>query len=53
MPRIKYSIEKHTTVEFIVMAQVEDEMAKTPVAKCDTEAVALTIKGMYEESETK
>jgi hypothetical protein len=46
-----YRIEKHTTSEWIVTAQNEGEKVRYPIAKCPSEGVALTIKGMYEKDE--
>ena len=48
-----YQIEKHTTVQFIVTAQREKEGTRIPIAKCNNEATALTIKGLYEKAEAE
>ena len=49
--KLTYSIEKHTTVEYIVVVQKGVEPLRTPIAKCNNEGTALTIKGMYEKPE--
>ena len=51
--KLTYSIVKHTTVEYIVLVQKDDEPLKTPVAKCNNEGTALTIKGMYEKDDAE
>jgi hypothetical protein len=48
---MKYAIEKHVTTEYIVTGQREGDPLKTPIAKCNTMGIALTIKGMYEKDE--
>ena len=46
--KYRYEVEVHTTKKFIVTAQKEGENIRTPIAKCNSEGAALTIKGMYE-----
>lgn len=48
MTKYEYQIEKHVTTEWIVTAQKEGEKTRTPIAKCNSQGVALTIKGLYE-----
>jgi len=50
---MRYRIEKHITTEFIVTAQKEGESVREPIARCNTEGIALTIKGLYEDAESK
>lgn len=50
----EYKIIKETTTQYVVCVRLKnDEHLLTPIARCDTEAVALTIKGMYEAEEKK
>lgn len=44
-----YTVEKYTTVEYIVMASKEGGRMKEPVAKCNSESDAKKIKHLYEE----
>jgi len=48
---MEYSIEKHVTTEFVVMAKAEGDNIKCCVAHCPSEGIALTIKGLYEKAE--
>jgi len=48
-----YEVEKHTTVEYFVMARKNDEPIKTPVAKCNSQGIAYTIKGLYEKYDSE
>lgn len=49
--KTKYRVEKHITTEYIVVAIREGE--NIPVAKCNNEGTALTIKGLYEKMEVE
>ena len=51
MTKNEYRIEKHTRVEWIVTCSKEGERIREPIAKCNSEGIALTIKGMYEAEE--
>lgn len=55
MPKYEYEIEKHITTEWIVTCRREGEKIREPIAKCNSQGKALTIKGMYEryDSETQ
>jgi len=48
-----YAIEVHTIKEFIVTARKEDDKVREPIAKCNSMAKALTIRGLYEKAEEK
>ncbi len=48
MTKYKYQIEKHVTTEWIVTGRKEGESTREPIAKCNTQGIALTIKGLYE-----
>lgn len=43
----KYTVEKHTTVEYIIISHKEPGI-KEPVAKCNSEAIALMLKSLIE-----
>jgi len=47
----KYTVEKHVT--WIVCAKKEGITNKKRVAQCDSQGIALTIAGMYNESEER
>ena len=57
MTKYEYQVESHTTTEWIVTCQKEGEKVREPIAKCNSQDAALTIKGLYEkydrESEDK
>ena len=49
MTKYKYEIEKHVTTEWIVTAQREGDNLREPIARCNSQGKALTIKGLYED----
>jgi hypothetical protein len=51
MTKTIYRVEKHITIEWIVTGQKEGDVLRENIARCPTEGIALTIKGMYEEKE--
>ena len=55
MAKYEYEIEKHVTTEWIVTCRREGEKLREPIAKCNTQGIALSIKGLYEkyDKETK
>ena len=48
MIKYEYQIEKHITTEWIVTCSIEGSNVREPIAKCNSEGKALTIKGFYE-----
>ena len=47
-----YSVEKHTTVQWmVVVRRDESDKINELVAKCPSEGIALTIKGLYKDIE--
>lgn len=53
MTKYKYQIEKHVTTEWIVTCQIVTgqkggNAVRQPIAKCNSQGLALTIKGLYE-----
>jgi len=48
MSKYIYQIEKHVITEWIVTCQKEGDNLRTPIAKCNSQGIALTIKGLYE-----
>lgn len=48
MTKYEYQIESHVTTEWIVTCRKEGEKVRENIAKCNTQGIALTIKGMYE-----
>jgi len=55
---IKYTVEKQITTEWVVVGEsldlfAEEKAVKVPVARCPTQGLALTIAGMYNESEER
>ena len=46
-----FTVEKHTTPEYIVMASNEGGYIKQPIAKCNSETDAQTIKAFYEKAD--
>ena len=53
MAKIKYHIIKEVTTQWIVTGRKEEDVNETPIARCDCEGIALTIKGMYEKAEAE
>lgn len=47
----KYSILKEVTIQYIVCEQKEGSVLVEPIARCNTKAVALTIKRFYEKAQ--
>jgi len=48
MTKYKYRIEKHVKTEWIVTCQREGGNFRESIAKCNSQGIALTIKGLYE-----
>lgn len=48
MIKYEYQIEKHVTAEWIVTCRREGENVRKLIAKCPSQGIALTIKGLYE-----
>ena len=53
MSKYEYEIEKHVTTEWVVTCRREGENLRAPIAKCNSQAKALTIKGLYEEDDKR
>lgn len=48
MSKYEYQIEKHVKTEWIVTCNRKEESTREPIAKCNSQGKALTIKGLYE-----
>lgn len=48
MTKYEYQIEKQVTTEWIVTCRKEGENIREPIAKCNSQGKALTVKGLYE-----
>ena len=47
----RYSILKEVKTAWIVCVEKEGQTEVEPIARCNSQAIALTVKGLYEKAE--